>query len=91
MLDATTISLIGLVVTVGGFYVGRMSVSKKDGEKDGVVLTEIGYIKSGIDDIKQWQRDEERQRIDMQERLVILETKVTDIMAHCCDERKENV
>ena len=86
MLDATTISLLALLVAVAGFFVGRLSASKKDGEKEGTVLTEIGYIKSGIDDIKHWQRDEEKQRLDMQRRLAILETKVTDLMAHCCEE-----
>ena len=47
---------------------------------------EIGYIKSGIDDIKHWQRDEEKQRLDIQKRLVALETKMKDLMTYCCDE-----
>ena len=86
MLDATTISLLALLVAVAGYCVARLSASKKDGEKECTELTQNGYNKSGIDDIKHWQRDEEKQRLDMQRRLAILETKVTDLMAHCCEE-----
>lgn len=80
------IPLISLAIAFASFYLGRISVGKADGAKEGSMLTEIGYIKSGIDDIKHWQRDEEKQRLDIQKRLAVLETQMKDIMAHCCDE-----
>lgn len=50
---------------------------KGEGEKSGTVLTEIGYIKSGIDDIKRKQerQDEkqEAQHIEVIARLVSVE------------------
>ena len=78
--------LISIIIAVASFFLGRISAGKADGAKEGSVLTEIGYIKSGIDDIKHWQRDEEKQRLDIQKRLAILETQMKDIMAHCCEE-----
>ena len=78
--------LISIIIAVASFFLGQISAGKADGTKEGSVLTEIGYIKSGIDDIKHWQRDEEKQRLDIQKRLAILETQMKDIMAHCCEE-----
>ena len=80
------IPFISIVLALASFYLGQVSAKKADGAKEGSVLTEIGYIKSGIDDIKHWQRDEEKQRLDIQKRLAILETQMKDIMAHCCEE-----
>ena len=37
------------------------SDNRDEGKKDGVVLTELGYIKSGVDDIKRKQ-DTDKQR-----------------------------
>ena len=79
---------LSLLMVFASFAVGRVSAGKADGAKEGSMLTEIGYIKSGIDDIKHWQRDEEKQRLDIQKRLVALETKMKDIMTYCCDENR---
>lgn len=80
------IPFISIAIALASFYLGRVSTEKEDGAKEGSIMTEIGYIKSGIDDIKHWQRDEEKQRLDIQKRLAILETQMKDIMAHCCEE-----
>ena len=37
------------------------SDNKDEGKKDGVVLTELGYIKSGVDDIKRKQEKQDDQ------------------------------
>ena len=80
------IPLISIAIALISFYLGQVSAGKADGAKEGSVLTEIGYIKSGIDDIKHWQRDEEKQRLDIQKRLAVLETQMKDVIAHCCEE-----
>ncbi|MDF1494066.1 hypothetical protein [Caproiciproducens sp. CPB-2] len=63
------VAAIGVISTVCAILFGYAAFNrnrKKDdqqgGEKSGTVLTEIGYIKSGIDDIKRKQeRQEEKQ------------------------------
>ena len=54
------ISLACAVLGAGISYLVFMRNSKKDamneGKNDGVVLTELGYIKSSVDDIKAEQR-----------------------------------
>ena len=56
---------IGLVCTIVGGIIGYLSFIRNkakddtaEGRQNGVILTEIGYIKSGIDDIKAEQREQ---------------------------------
>jgi hypothetical protein len=48
-------------------------VRNKAGKADGVVLTEIGYIKAGIDDIKRKQDRQDELYIKIAERLTAVE------------------
>lgn len=45
----------------------------EEGKKDGVILTEIGYIKSGVDDIKRKQETQDKQHIEVVTRLTAVE------------------
>ncbi len=45
----------------------------KEGHKVGAVLTELGYIKSGVDDIKRKQEKQDEQHIEVISRLSVLE------------------
>jgi len=45
-----------------------------DGARNAMVLTEIGYIKSGIDDIKRKQEMQEQQHIEVIARLTKVES-----------------
>ena len=58
----TVLTIISTLCAIAFGYAAFVRNKKKDdtesGEKGGTVLTEIGYIKSGIDDIK---RKQERQ------------------------------
>lgn len=47
---------------------------KDDGKKDGVLFTEIGYIKAGVDDIKRKQEKQDDQHIDVVSRLTAVES-----------------
>ena len=46
------IAVLGFGLSVGTFFVGRMTAAKKDGRENGQVLTELGYIKRGIDGLE---------------------------------------
>ena len=63
--------IIGAVVGVIGMVVGLVSTirnkkidDKTEGKKDGIILTELGYIKAGVDDMK---RDTREFRTEIQE------------------------
>ena len=43
------------------------------GERNGTILTEIGYIKSGVDDIKAEQREQRNTNTQFHERLTAVE------------------
>lgn len=51
------IAVIGCALSVGTFFVGRVTAAKKDGRENGQVLTELGYIKKGIDGVEKDIRD----------------------------------
>lgn len=63
--------IIGAVVGVVGMIFGFVSMlrnkksdDKSEGKEDGIILTELGYIKAGVDDMK---RDTREFRNEMQE------------------------
>ena len=67
-----TLAIIGGVVGVLGAIFGLVAMlrnkktdDKSEGEKNGVVLTELGYIKKGIDGIEKRLERQENQHIDV--------------------------
>lgn len=70
--------IIGTISAVLFAYVAykrnHTADSKDDGKKDGVLLTEIGYIKSGVDDIKHKQEKQYDQHIEVVSRLTAVES-----------------
>lgn len=70
------IALIGCAVSVGTFFLGRVSNAKNSGQEYGVMLTEIGYIKSGVDDMKKKMEQSDKRYIELAERVGRLETTV---------------
>ena len=71
------VGILGTVCSVVFAYIAFGRSRKKDdaayGQKDGIVLTEIGYIKSGVDDIKRKQEHQEDQHIEVISRLTGVE------------------
>lgn len=62
--------IIGAVVGIGGLIFGLITASRNkkiddtsEGKQGGIMLTEIGYIKAGIDDVK---RDTREFRVEIQ-------------------------
>lgn len=73
-------SILGVLGTVCAIVFGYAAFSrsrKKDdseeGKQDGALLTEIGYIKSGVDDIKRKQDKQDEQYIDAITRITAVE------------------
>lgn len=76
----TAEAIIGIIVGVGGFIFGlvtffrnKKSDDASEGRKDGTILTELGYIKSGVDDIKRKQEKQDEQNLLFAERLSSVE------------------
>ena len=46
------IAVIGCALSVGTFFIGRTTAAKSSGQQTGQVLTELGYIKKGIDGVE---------------------------------------
>lgn len=67
------ISIIGLLLSIATFFIGRLTAAKNSGQEYGVMLTEIGYIKSGVDDMKKKMEQSDKRYIDLSERVTALE------------------
>lgn len=72
---------IGIVGTCCAIIFGFISYQKNkskddksDGREGGQVLTELGYIKSGVDDIKRKQEKQDERHLEVVERLSTLES-----------------
>ena len=70
------IAVIGCVLSVGTFFVGRMTAAKNDGRENGQVLTELGYIKKGIDGLEKDIKEIKRQYTDLDVRVSKLEEAI---------------
>lgn len=76
--------LISLVCTLIGAGTAiltlRRSAAKADteeGKTSGTILTEIGYIKSGVDDIKRKQEKQDDQYLDLRQRVTKVEASAS--------------
>lgn len=65
---------------IGGLVFGIISAVRnkktddtKEAKEDGIVLTELGYIKSGIDDIKHKQFEQDKQNLNFVKELTAVE------------------
>lgn len=94
--------IISLICAVASAAVAalalRRTVSKDtsdSGKAGGVILTEIGYIKSGVDDIKRHQEKQDDQYLDLRQRVTKVEASATqahrriDNMEETCREHHD--
>ena len=63
-----------MIITCFSFLRSRHRDTREDGHHAGAVMTELGYIKSGIDDIKHRQDKLEARHTAFLERLASVET-----------------
>lgn len=72
----TLTTIIGFALSVGTFFIGRTTASRADGKQEGQILTELGYIKSGVDDMKRKMDGLEKNYHDIDRRVGILERQM---------------
>lgn len=70
------IAVIGCALSIGTFFVGRVTAAKSSGRETGQVLTELGYIKKGIDGLERDIKDIKKQYIDLDVRVSKLEEAI---------------
>ncbi|MDO5015299.1 MAG: hypothetical protein Q4E28_05040 [Clostridia bacterium] len=74
------LSALGIACSIIFGYIAYKRKEKceneTEGKKDGVLLTEIGYIKSGVDDIKRKQEKQDEQYVIVMTRLATVESSV---------------
>ncbi len=89
---ATALSALGTICAVIFGYVAFQRTRGKDAEADGksggVILTEIGYIKAGVDDIKTEQRSQRKLNEQLIARLTAVEMSAREAQRRL--ERVEN-
>ena len=88
-------SCIGTVGTIAAIIFGVAAIVRAnktqhstDGERNGAVLTELGHIKSGIDDIKRKQEKTDEQVMQLVTRVTAVESSAKQ--AHHRIDRIEN-
>ncbi len=79
-MDVTTVltltTIVGFALSVGTFFIGRTTASRHDGKQEGQILTELGYIKSGVDDTKRKLENMEKSYHSLEGRVVKLEERM---------------
>ncbi|MCC8022977.1 MAG: hypothetical protein LIO46_04255 [Clostridiales bacterium] len=65
--------LLAFVTALLGYHQGRKKEHTQDGEYKGVLASDIGYIKSGVDDMKREQKETNRAIATLNERLTRVE------------------
>ncbi|MCF2619979.1 hypothetical protein JQM63_09145 [Oscillibacter valericigenes] len=90
------ITIIGILSPICAIVFGyatftrnKKSDTTADAKQDATVLTEIGYIKGGIDDIKPEQREQRKTNTDFISRLTAVEQSAKQ--AHKRIDRLENI
>ena len=69
----TLIPIISVVIAIAGFVLGRISASRSDGKQDGVILTEIGYLKKGNDDIIRKMNEQDHRYNELAEKVIAID------------------
>lgn len=92
-LAVTLFGIVGTACAIIFGYAAFHRAGKKevheDGEESGTLLTEIGYIKSGVDDIKRKQDKQDEQYLKITERMAAVESSAKQ--AHKRLDRLENI
>lgn len=67
-------AILGGVLSYAAFFRNSKKDSEADGKQSGAVLTELGYIKSGIDDLKSENREQRKTNTEFISRLTAVES-----------------
>lgn len=87
-------TLLGAAFGWAGYKRNAAKDARDKGRTDGVILTELGYVKSGIDDIKRKQAEQDEKHVALLSRVIAVEAsarqahkRIDDIV--CRDKIKE--
>ena len=67
------ITVLGIAVSIATFFIGRQTAAKKQGQHDGQIMSELGYLKSNTDDIKRRLDKQDERHLDLVTRLTAVE------------------
>ena len=67
------IAALGVIISFAVFSRNKAKDDKNEGQQFGVICTEMGYIKAGIDDIKAEQKEQRHINVETGERLAKVE------------------
>lgn len=70
------IAICGFALSVATFFIGRTTSAKNAGQQTGQVLTELGYIKKGVDGVERKLDELQKNYGELKERVTKLEGKV---------------
>lgn len=82
-------TLLGGILSYAAFFRNSKKDSEEEGKTGGTILTELGYIKGGIDEIKAEQREQRQTNTEVLSRLASVESSVKS--AHHRLDRIEHV
>lgn len=73
---SVVVGIIGCIISVAAFYIGRKTAAKDDGKEYGILLSDVGYIKGTVESMKSKieQIDEKYNEIKVQ--YTVLDSKV---------------
>ena len=86
---ALLFTAIGGIIGILTFSRNKAKDDKSEGQQSGQMLTELGYIKSGIDDIKTEQREQRKINTEHATRLASVEASAKQ--AHLRIDRMEGM
>lgn len=70
------IAAAGLLLSVATYFAGQKNSAKNSGQQTGQVLTELGYIKKGVDGVERKLDELQKNYGELKERVTKLEGKV---------------
>jgi len=91
-----TTTIVMALMAICTFFIGRMTTKHNEGKDTGQITSDMGYLKSGVDDIKRKQEQqeakEEARHLEVVERLTSVEAS-TEQAHHRIDrlESKETI
>ena len=66
-------AILAMIVAYAGYRLSSRKESKTEGQELGTVLSELGYIKSNTDEIKQEQKEQRKTNTEFYTRLASVE------------------
>lgn len=70
---SATVGIVGVIFGLVSFLRNKKQDDNTEGRESGTVLSDLGYIKAGVDEIKAEQKDQRKTNIEFITRLTAVE------------------